>query len=227
MSGKVAELPALGGVAGSADRELIQSALRKRQRGEKPTQVELRALARFEKAKEEADRWRYYATIPKRHWQDMSGRQNKVLNAQAETWGIPIGGRKIDLAAVVRWLHQFLADNAVKLRGVDSDDPMMAGAVSPWLDEFRKEQTFLARLKRRELEGQLIPRDEIHDGLTLIASILRGAGAVLQRQFGDDARIVLDEALDDAEREIRSLCGPIGPAADGPVDDADVQPTDE
>jgi phage terminase Nu1 subunit (DNA packaging protein) len=202
-----------------ADRELVQSALEKRRRGAKPNQTELRALARFERQKEEADRWRHYSTIPKKHWQEMSGRQQKILNDQAGTWGIPIGGREIDLSAVVRWLHQFLADNAIKLRGADSDDPMMAGAVSPWLEEFRKEQTFLARLKRRELEGALIPRDVIHDALARIASILRGAGAVLQRQFGPEAHQILDEALDDAEREIESLCGAL--AADG-----DATPTD-
>jgi hypothetical protein len=223
MSKKRAVPPASRGVSETVDRELVQTALRKRQRGEKPTQAELRALGRFERAKEEADRWRYYGSIPKKHWQEMSGRQQKVLNSQAETWGIPIGGREIDLAAVVRWLHQFLADNALKLRGADSDDPMMAGAVSPWLEQFRKEQTFLSRLKRRELEGQLIPRDVIHDGLTRIASIIRGVGIALQRAktlTGAEAHQMLEDGLDDAEHEIEKLCGALVADGDDPTRDA-------
>lgn len=45
----------------------------------------------------------------------MSGRQTKVLNEQAERYGIPLGGRTINLPAVVRALHEFLARNARKL----------------------------------------------------------------------------------------------------------------
>jgi hypothetical protein len=41
-----------------------------------------------------------------------------------------------------------------------------------------------------------------------IASILRNAGHLLEKSHGADARAILDEALDEADREINSLADP-------------------
>ena len=53
----------------------------------------------------------------------------------------------------------------------------------------------------------LVPRDEVREGLGRIAIILRGAGDVLQQQYGRGAVELLDEALDDAERVMGRLFG--------------------
>ena len=205
-------------VSETVDRELAAKALEKRRRGEKPLQAELRALRRVEKAREDADRWRYYESIPKGHWLEMCGRQARTVNSQARTYGAPLGGRVIDLRALAAWVHDFLAENARKLAGTEDDDPLMNGAVSPWLERYRREKTLLARLKRREQSRELIRRDEIHDGLARVAAFLREAGARLQREFGEEARIILDEALDDAQRELDGVCGS-GRDVDGDVPD--------
>ncbi len=68
----------------------------------------------------------------------MSGRQTKVINEQAERYGIPFGGATINLPTVVRALHDFLADNAVKL--ARDDDPLMQGVGSPALERYREER---------------------------------------------------------------------------------------
>ncbi|HUX16278.1 MAG TPA: hypothetical protein VMW52_07375 [Phycisphaerae bacterium] len=184
------------------DQQLAAAALRKQQLGERPSRDEAAALRRVMRAREEVDRWKHYSTVPKKDYADLAGRQQKVLNEQAARYGIPIGGPTIDLVAVFHWLHDFLARNARKLTAGDDDDPMMAGCASPWLEKYRREKTLLARLDRKRREGDLLERDTVHEALGRIASILRGAGDTLQRQFGVDAHRVLEEALDDADREI-------------------------
>ncbi|MCX7429019.1 MAG: hypothetical protein NTW96_25755 [Planctomycetia bacterium] len=202
------------------DRELVQSALAKRAKGQKPSKDELRALSRFERAKEDADRWRFYATIPKGHWQTMSGRSYKVLADQAAAHGVPIGGREIDLAAVVQWLHQFLTDNARKLAVPDVDDPLMGGDSTPALERYRTARAILAEMEIKKQLGEWIPRDVIHDGITRFTSVLRGVGTILQRSktlTGAEAHQILNEGLDDAEKIVESFCGELkeGSESDG------------
>jgi hypothetical protein len=99
------------------DRELVTSALRKREAGQQPTAQELAALRRYEKQRDEQQRWDHYRTVPKKHYTAMSGRQRKVLNEQADRYGIPCSGEVIDLGAVLRWVHDSLAKNSHRLSG--------------------------------------------------------------------------------------------------------------
>ena len=107
------------------DQDLVASAYRKVMNKEDLTKQERVALKRHEREKEERLRWQYYASIPQKHWREMSGRQTKVINEQATRHGIPFGGATINLRAVVRAFHDFLADNAVKL--AREDDALMQG----------------------------------------------------------------------------------------------------
>src|SRR5262245_1258054 len=163
------------------------------------TQQERDALKRHEKEKEERLRWQFYGSIPQKHWRQMSGRQTKVLNEQAARYGIPFGWATIDLPAVVRAIHDFLAANAYKLAR-DDDELLQACPSSTALEPYREERAALAKLDRLERERELLPRHETKETLGRIAAILRAAGDALQRQFGLAAAEILHEALDDAER---------------------------
>ncbi len=203
------------GLADQLDRELASAAYRKVMSGQTPTAQERASLKRYEKEQEETRRWQYYESIPQKHWRQMSGRQTKVLNEQADRYGIPFGGRSINLPQVVRSLHDFLAANARRL--IDEDDDLLnANVSSPALERYREERAKLARLDRLEREQTLVSRDEIRQGLGQIAGILRTAGEVLQRQYGNGAVEILNEALDDAADAISQLCGAeeIEPAED-------------
>jgi hypothetical protein len=158
------------------------------------------AVKRHEKDKEERLRWQYYGSIPQKHWRSMSGRQAKVINEQAVRHGIPFDGAVVSLPTVVRALHDFLADNKVKL--ARDDDDLMTGPASPALERYREERAALARLVRMERETELLPRDLVRQSLSKIATILRSAGESLQRQFGDGASDLLYEAIGDAQAEI-------------------------
>jgi len=81
-------------------------------------------------------------------------------------------------------------------------DPLLSGTTTPALERYRDERAKLAKLDRLERERDLLKRHEVHEMLSRVASILRGAGEVLQREYGAQAHKILDEALDDAEREI-------------------------
>src|SRR4051812_23579848 len=155
-----------------------------------PPRKERAALTRHEKAKEEQLRWQYYRSIPQKHWRQMSGRQTKVINEQADRYGLPIGGPFIDLTKLARALHDFLAANALKL--AKEDDPLLEGGPSsPALERYREERAALARLDRLERESVLLPRDQVRESMGRVAAILRGAGDTLQRQFGAGAVEIL------------------------------------
>ena len=186
------------------DKELATAAYRKVMAGEKPTAREQSALKRYEKQQEEQRRWAYYESIPQKHWRQMSGRQTKVLQEQAERYGLPFGGRTVDLPKLVRSLHDFLAANARRLSS-DDDDLLHADVSSPALERYREERALMARLDRLEREQTLVPRHAVRNGLERIAVILRTAGDQLQREYGAEAMELLHEALDDAQREIDQL----------------------
>ena len=191
--------------ASQVDAGLVARAYRKVMDRKELTRAEREALKRHEKQKEERLRWQYYQSIPQKHWRQMSGRQTKVLNEQATRYGIPFGGAKIDLPAVVKSLHDFLAENAQRL--AREEDDLLQGGSSPALERYREERALLARLDRLERERRLLPRDEVREALGRIAAILRSAGDTLSRDFGTAAAEVLHEALDDAQREVASSLG--------------------
>ena len=192
-------------VASQVDAGLVARAYRKVMDRKELTGAEREGLKRHEKKKEERLRWQYYHSIPQKHWRQMSGRQTKVINEQAIRYGIPFGGATIDLAAVAKSLHDFLAENAQRL--AREDDELLQGGSSPALERYREERALLARLDRLERERRLLPRDEVRQALGRIAAILRSAGDTLSREFGPAAAAVLHEALDDAQREIASSLG--------------------
>ncbi|HBN76722.1 MAG TPA: hypothetical protein DD473_13065 [Planctomycetaceae bacterium] len=208
---KATSKPRLG-VAERLEKETATRAYRKVMAGETVTAEERSALKRYEKQQEEERRWQYYESIPQKHWREMSGRQTKVLHEQAEKYGIPFGEKTINLPRVVRSLHDFLAANARRLS--EDDDLLDAAISSPALERYREERAILAKLDRLEREGQLIPRDEIRLGLGQIAAILRTAGEMLQRQFGNDAVEILNDGLEEAERCISKICDRDAPSSD-------------
>ena len=197
--------PPTADASARVDADLVSRAYRKVMDRQELTKPERAALKRHEREKEERLRWQYYADVPQKHWRQMSGRQAKVLNEQAQRYGIPFGGSTINLPAVVRALRDFLADNAQKL--ARDDDPLMQGTGSPALERYREERAAMARLDRLEREQKLIPRDAARESLGRIAAILRGAGDTLQREFGSAAVEILYEALDDSQSEIDRAFG--------------------
>lgn len=192
---------------GGEDRRLAAAAIEKRRAGKRPSREEAAALRRVERARDDAARDEHYRVCPKRVYAAMAGRQQKVLDGQAAIHGIPIASATIDLNAVVRWLHDFLAKHAQRLSAI-SDDPLVEGASQELKDEYvrtqiaeKREKAALARLDRMEREKLLIARHDVRDFLGTIAGILRRDLATLQRDWPEAYRVMV-ESLGDVQAHI-------------------------
>ena len=196
------------------DRQLAKACLQKQRGGAKTTREERAALRRVQKAQEKTRREQYYRTIPKSDYRLLAGgRAARTLNEQAVRYRIPIQGPTVDLYALIQWLHQFLADNRHKLVA-ESGDVLLEGASQALKDEYvrtqileKREKAELARMDRLEREGALLPKEMVREFNARLATVLRTAGDVLQREFGPDAARVVNEALENLAREVRSLNG--------------------
>ena len=189
------------------DEQLAQSALRKEAAGQRPTREETRALARVRKRLDEESRRQHYATVPTNWWRQWSGRHWKVLKEQAARWGLPVEGKTIDLAAMAKWVHDFLAEHGQRLATLKEP------ARSP-LELKRHEDFLIRRAERLKLEGRLVDRQAARECLQRFAAHIRTAGEILQRNHGPPALKILNDALTDAQTELDELFGDTLDAAD-------------
>jgi hypothetical protein len=182
-------------------RELARSAREKKRRGQPVNRQEAAALERVTDEAELSVFLRRADRMPKWLWVKWSNRQHKTIGEMAERYGMPALAEEVSLPTVIRWLYDFLAANARKLSATEGEDPM-SGELSPALERWREEKWRLARLERQEREETLVVCDVVHDGLAAMAGILRGLAETMQRHFGPEAHQLVDEAIDDWEREL-------------------------
>jgi hypothetical protein len=203
-----ASQPSKGNPGPRADLDLVKSAIAKKQLGRELSKSERRALVRYDAEQDERRGRRFIAAVPKKTYCEFAGRQTKVLHEQADAYGIPLRGATIDLAAVIRWLHDFLAEHKYALPAIVSGED---GATSPrdkltleQIEVYKRRVVLLEQKIARE-EAMLIPRHEIHELLVQLAKVLRGAGERLHKQYGEQAASILDAALSDYESTIMQL----------------------
>lgn len=97
-----------------------------------------------------------------------------------------------------------------KWAAIIGDEAELAGGDSPALERYRDEKAKIARLDRLEREGELVRRETLHETLIAFAGVFRAAGEKLRTQFGNEALLILTEAIDAAERLIGDLNGDDG-----------------
>jgi Fe-S cluster biosynthesis and repair protein YggX len=192
------------------DAALVQAARDKLDAGTTPTAREAAALKRWEEDRDEELRRKHYASVPQKTWREWSGRQTKILHDQAALYGLPVDRPTIDLAAVARWLHDFLATHHQKYRprSVEPDDDgdnWQDSPRTPGLIRWQNEKAKLAKLDRLERERELLNRAEIQAGLAQIAAVLRNGGDALQKKCGPDALEIFTAMLDACERAIEQM----------------------
>jgi hypothetical protein len=96
-------------------------------------------------------------------------------------------------------IDQLIAESAVPKSTPTDIDPMLSGGDSPGLERYRNAKADLTEMERERLRGNLIPRDDLEISLAKLGGVLRRAGESLQRQWGNEAAGVLNEAVDEAE----------------------------
>lgn len=121
--------------------------------------------------------------------------------------GCPGQRGEYDLRQIVAWVKENIWCKK-KLKPLLSDpdaDLEDDTENSPALERLREERWKREKIKRQTEEKEIIPRDQVHDGLGVIAAVLRQAGDQLQREFGTEAVDILDEAIDDIREKCRDI----------------------
>lgn len=176
------------------DAELAAVALEKRRNGERPTRDELAALRRHEAAEEEERRWLYYATIPKKHVREMSGRATEQLHRLADAYGFPLRGREIDLGQLLTSVFAFIEHNKA---AIDAGGKTKSAE----LERLREEQRKKIEIANREKLGSLRNIEDVRATWTFIANTIR-KGSEEIRQRWPEAADVLQESFKRARAQL-------------------------
>lgn len=88
-----------------------------------------------------------------------------------------------------------------------SGDPLLAGENTPNLERYRGARADLAEMEVKRQEGNLVDRSAMRELLGRAAGLIRGAAKSLQRAFGEEARRILDDSLDEVDREFSKVFG--------------------
>ena len=119
----------------------------------------------------------------------------------------PSAERKRGRAVVLRardyvraWCEHKIAEARLP---ADGDELLAAdGTDSPALERYRAARAGLAELELHERVGRLIPRDEYRAAGTRLSSHIQAAGMDLQVKFGPEAHQILEERLDEFDRDL-------------------------
>ena len=181
------------------EREQADAAVARHKTGYKLTAREMRAIRIEEARREERSRWEHYETIPKKHYREMSGRQAKIIDAQARLYGMPTLGRVVSLPAILRWLHDFLAEKAHVLKGSDDVDMQGDGEAA---ERYRLAKAGQEDIKLRAMQGQYSQNDQILGALGIYQAGIREGWRKLLVKFpgaGGD----IERAIENAEERAR------------------------
>lgn len=136
--------------------------------------------------------------LPKQMYSKLCGRQVKVINQQADRYGLPIREPSIDMYQAVKAFHDFLAKHGDRLTEND---------------ELRKEKERLEikvlERRARILDGEIqqqsseyIKRQELRHRLAWLAARLEQLGETLGKAGGADVQGALNDFLDELALEI-------------------------
>lgn len=212
MKKKARKPRAVESAADQVDRDLALSALIRKRAGQKIPKDELAALRRLERRLEEDARWRALTRCPKSVYLDMCARQTVQVHRHADTFGLPLRGRTVDISAVIGWLHQFLDDHGDNLV-TDGQSQ-----VSHELELLRAEQRRGRQIANDAALMKLIPREIFLREASRFATTFRDAHRRITRRFGNEAYEILREAQEMGLEQIKKyLVETLQPDAPNPL----------
>ena len=180
--------------------ETLGKALYKRATGQKPTQIEVRALAKHDREERIRTTAAFTAACPGAVWRRITGISRHDMARLAREHGLLLDGITVDLGRVLPGVFRVLSTDA---------DPM-AGGDSPGLERYRNAKADLAEMEVKRVCGELSDRAEMRTGLMAIATVFRNGGEALEKAYGSGARIQFEQLIDDAEEEINRMFAPEG-----------------
>jgi hypothetical protein len=146
--------------------------------------------------------------VPKKCWVQWSGRQYKILDEQAQRYGIPVGGPTIDLAEIAVWIHDLLATHGRRILAGDSAEDLEVGTTNSPALERKREVEYEIRLRElAQIDKQLVSRDMTRQCHAVAASIFKDYGQTVQKKYGADALDLWNQTLNAWERAVDAVFG--------------------
>ncbi|MEM9367515.1 MAG: hypothetical protein AAGD07_16100 [Planctomycetota bacterium] len=195
----------------TSERDRIGSALAaavKQHAGDRLTQTESRDLKWYEKRQRTAWMEGSLRAVPKGQFCKMAGRQQKVIDEQAERLDLPIDGATVDLFEAIKAYHDLIVANSRRIVAADDADAITEGSVSQMdysqlqLIKLREEVTKLQRsneslgLRVTKERGDTIDRQELRGLMDWLSTRLQAFGQQLRRtEGGEEAQRTLNEFL--------------------------------
>ncbi len=115
---------------------------------------------------------------------------------------VPKGKEPTDLQKLLGWLFGSIKERTIRLSGADSEEELSDGEISEGLEKCRMERLRLLKMERLEKQRMLVPMDEVKAVYGLVAARLRRFGELLKRRGGHEYQEMLNEVLNDCDREI-------------------------
>lgn len=192
------------------------TAMLARHQGKKLTQTQARDLAWYEKLAQDKLTHDYVMAVPKGVFCAMAGRQQKVIDEQADRYDLPIDGPTVDLYEAVKAYHDLITANARVIRPADDAELAENGDLD--LDEAQHHQLQTEKLRQEVVKlrqsnerlaiqvtrdrGDSIDRRELRDMLTWLSTRLEGLGQQLRSSAnGTEAQKTLNEFLQHLSEE--------------------------
>lgn len=147
-----------------------------------------------------------FAAMPKGLYCQLSGRRHAQVDDLAAKHRLPIDGAQIDLYAVMRRIHDILAETRARGAVDEEPDGDFADLEKQKLKEevknlIRKNELLLHQIE--EERGTVIPREEIRERLTWLSTRLRALGVQFRKcKTGSDAADKLNVCLEQIAAEI-------------------------
>lgn len=179
--------------------------------GKKPTQVQSRDAAWHDKTQADQAAQAFAAAVPKGIFCGFAGRQQKVIDEQADRYDLPIDGPTVDLNDAIRAYHDLITANARYIRPADDAESAENGDLD--LDEAQHHDLQTEKLRQEIIKlrqsnerlgiqvtrdrGDSIDRQHLREMLSWLSTRLEGFGQQLRTAAnGAEAQKTLNEFLE-------------------------------
>ena len=179
--------------------------------GKKPTQVQARDAAWYDKTQADQAAQAFAAAVPKGIFCAYAGRQQKVIDEQADRYDLPIDGPTVDLNDAIRAYHDLITANARYIRPADDAELAENGELD--LDEAQHHDLQTEKLRQEIIKlrqsnerlgiqvtrdrGDSIDRRHLREMLMWLSTRLEGFGQQLRTAAnGSEAQKTLNEFLE-------------------------------
>lgn len=173
-----------------ADKVLAKAALDKIKFGGAPSARESNALKRVSKEQDDARRWAHYRSVPAKHYKELSGRSARVLIDQAARLGIPVSGKIVDLQAVLRGFHDYVAKHS-RVSAELEELGVGGSSGSKALERYRASMAESKEMELAVARNEMAPMAEVVELVGMCCARLTRCMSVLENSMAAEVSVWL------------------------------------